>query len=1077
MAYLDAILRQDIAFFDKLGAGEVTVRITADMDLIEDGISQKVGITISGVGAFIAAEVIAFVMAWRLALVMLCLPFVVTTWMITIGGRMKQAEAGAMDAYASSSTLVEEALSSMRSVIAHGTQRRLAAKYTKSLAAATRLDFVAKALVSTLVGGMMWFMLMAFALCSWAGSRFAANGDANVSQIVTVLLASAIASVSFGTVAPNLQAFGAAGAAANRIFGVLERKVAAPLDSGVRPDPVGIQGKIVFDSVRLVYPSRRNQMVLEDFTLEIPAGKTTAIVGASGSGKSSLFSLLERLYPPLRGTVSLDGHDIQDLNLRWLRSQVRIVAQDSFLFNTTVFENIGYGLVGTDQESADAATKAKLIGQAARTASAHEFVSELPSGYHTCVGEGGSLLSGGQRQRIAIARAIVSNPRILLLDEATASLDTKSERAIQHALEAASAGRTTVVIAHRLSTVRRADKIVALQHGRIVEQGTHEELLHKEGLYASFVSSQDLKRAEDSDTDDGDLGIQPTTDHPSLTKEKSHRSNLLHQPTPVSLTTPTSFSTNPPTSFTHLLKFLYSLNPPTNPSLILLPLTGSLLSGLAYPVTAILYGNLILALADPALALGGHAVPFWAGMQFLVACVVFMGYLLQGIPLAYASARLVASARSRGFGAVLRQDLAFFNGGEGGGRSPGELTAFLAVGARKLNGLGGVILGSVVNSAVAVAAGFAVAVGFGWKLGLVAASTMPVTLVAGYARYRLLADMEKGGMRGGKGAAAGVVAEAVRGIRTVATLGVGHIVRERYQSRLQEEVRSSLLRDLGLSVLYAFSQSVIFFSSALIFWYGGTHLIVTGEYTVRDFLICFVATTYSAQSAGGIFAFSPDLAGAREAADQLKKLVETVPAIDVESTEGDKPGGIAGDVELSQVSFAYPNTSRAQGHSGPVLDGASFKAAPGSFVALVGASGSGKTTALGMLERFYDPSSGRVLADGVDIRQYHLQQYRSQFALVDQDVVLYSGKIRDNLVTDSDVDESSMEQACREANIWDFVVCYLLSRKRLPMLIKFKHSLPDGLDTVVGPRGAQVSGGQKQRLGIARALLRRPKIL
>ena len=1026
MAYLDAILRQDIAFFDKLGAGEVTVRITADMNLIEDGISQKVGITISGVGAFIAAEVIAFVMAWRLALVMLCLPLVVTSWMVTVGGRIKHAEAGAMDAYASSSTLVEEALSSMRSVIAHGTQHRLAAKYTKSLAAATRFDFVAKALVGTLIGGMMWFMLMAFALCSWAGSRFAANGDANVSQIVTVLLASAIASVSFGTVAPNLQAFGAAGAAANRIFGVLERKVAAPLDSGVQPEQVGIQGKIVFDSVRLVYPSRRNQMVLDSFSLEIPAGKTTAIVGASGSGKSSLFSLLERLYPPLRGTVSLDGHDIQDLNLRWLRSQIRIVAQDSFLFNTTVFENIGYGLVGTDQESADPATKAKLIEEAARTASAHEFVLELPSGYQTCVGEGGSLLSGGQRQRIAIARAIVSNPRILLLDEATASLDTKSERAIQHALEAASAGRTTVVIAHRLSTVRRADKIVVLKHGRIVEQGTHEELLHKGDLYASFVSSQDLKSVEDSDVDDQDPKIQPTTDTTLVIEERARRSNSIRQPTPLSPTPP---SPTPPTSLTHLLKFLYHLNSPTNTFLFLVPLTGSLLAGLAYPVTAILYGNLILALANPALALGGHSVSFWAGMQLLVACVVFAGYLLQGIPLAYASARLVASARGRGFRAMLRQDLAFFDGEggeEGGGRSPGELTAFLAVRARKLNGLGGVILGSVVNSAVALAAGFAVAVGFGWKLGLVAASTMPVTLVAGYARFRLLADMEKGGMRSGKGAAAGVVAEAVRGIRTVATLGVGHIVRERYQSRLQEEVRSSLLRDLGLSVLYAFSQSVIFFSSALIFWYGGTHLIITGEDTVRDFLICFIATTYSAQAAGGIFAFSPDLAGAREAADHLKKLVETVPAIDVESTEGDKVDGIAGDVELSQVSFAYPNTSRAQGDHGSVLDRASFKAASGSFVALVGASGSGKTTALGMLERFYDPDSGRVLADAVDIRQYRLKQYRSQIALVDQDVVLYSGKIRDNLVTDSEVDESSMEQACREANIWDFVVCFLL---------------------------------------------------
>lgn len=349
MAYLDAILRQDMAFFETLGAGEVTVRITADMNLIEDGISQKVGLTISGLSGFIAAEVIAFVVCWRLALVILCLPFVVTGWMIAMGGRMRKADAGAIDAYATSSTLVEEVLSSMRSVIAHGTQHRLTAKFDNSLTAATKLDFTAKALVGALIGGMVWFMLMAFALCSWAGSRFKANGDVSVSQIVTVLFASVIAGVSFGTVAPNLQSFGAAGAAANRIFGVLERKSTTPLDSAKRLD--ALSGKILFDKVKLVYPSRRTHLVLDDFCLEIPAGKTTAIVGASGSGKSSLFSLLQQLYPALHGNIFLDGHDIRDLNLRWLRSQVRVVAQESFLFNNTVFENIGYGLVGTKYES------------------------------------------------------------------------------------------------------------------------------------------------------------------------------------------------------------------------------------------------------------------------------------------------------------------------------------------------------------------------------------------------------------------------------------------------------------------------------------------------------------------------------------------------------------------------------------------------------------------------------------------------------------------------------------------------------------------------------------------------------
>jgi ATP-binding cassette subfamily B (MDR/TAP) protein 1 len=257
------------------------------------------------------------------------------------------------------------------------------------------------------------------------------------------------------------------------------------------------------------------------------------------------------------------------------------------------------------------------------------------------------------------------------------------------------------------------------------------------------------------------------------------------------------------------------------------------------------------------------------------------------------------------------------------------------------------------------------------------------------------------------------------------------VVRERYRQRLEEEVRDGLLRDLGLAVLYAFSQSVTFFCSALIFWYGGVHLITTGEYTVRDFLICFVATTYSAQAAGSIFAFAPDIAGGREAADRLKKLIETVPVIGADSTKGKKAAGIAGDVELSDVDFVYPGPPGSKGNDRLILNKTSFQAKRGSFVALVGASGSGKTTALGMLERFYDPRSGRVLADGLDIRQYRLQEYRKQLALVDQDAVLYSGTIRDNLITDADADEQAIEKACREANIWELVVsCSLISSQK-----------------------------------------------
>ncbi|KAL1861499.1 hypothetical protein VTK73DRAFT_7064 [Phialemonium thermophilum] len=986
-AYLSAILAQEISFFDTIGGGEITTRITADMSTVLDGISQKVGLAISGLGALIAAEIIAFVSCWRLALVMLCLPVVVTLWMMSVGRTMKVAQRGAADGYASTATLAEEVLSAMRTIIAHGAQHRFAARYERSLAGARAQDFRAKALLGLFLGGMMWCTLSAYALSCWAGSQFLNAGDATVGKIVTVLFASVIAGVGFGMVAPHFQSFAAAGAAANRIFAVIDRKSSLPADCGHRLETVN--GHIVFESVKFVYPSRRQQLVLDNFNLDIPARKTTAIVGPSGSGKTTLFALLERFYCPLRGCIHLDGHDIQELSLPWLRSQIGVVSQESFLFNTTVFDNIAYGLIGTEHATVDDATKAKMVEEAARIANAHEFISELPQGYQTFVGDSGSLLSGGQRQRVAIARAIVSNPKILLLDEATASLDVRSEAAIQVGLKAATMGRTTVVIAHRLSTIRDADKIVVLDHGRITEQGTHADLIAKGGTYASFVAGQvqrsgstggEKKEHQQACNGGEETNVAVSKEH----YDKSHRAQV-----------PTTSTA----SRMELIKFLWNLNGPEKPY-IFVGFIGSVLGSLSYPVTAILFGNLVLALHDPTLTLGSKSVNFWAGMQWLLAWVVLAGYVIQNVPLALASSRLVARARSAAFNAVLRQDMSFF-----ATHSSGALTAFLALQANQLNGLSGAVLAAVLNSGSTVVIGFVIAVSFGWKLGLVAGATMPVVVLTGYTRFHVLSKLEARAMRSSD--AAGIVAEAIRGIRTIAALGVENVVVGRYRSSLQTEFKT--------------------------------------------------ATTYSAQAAGTIFSYAPDVAGAQEAAQRLKTLLETVPTIDAESTLGESAENLKGDLQLCDVEFAYPSRSSS---SHLVLNGVTLSAEAGTFVALVGASGSGKSTVLALLERFYDPQVGCVNADGLDIKRYRLQKYRAKTALVEQDAAIFGGTIRENIMSDSEVEEAEIEQACRTANIWEFV-----------------QSMPDGLNTLVGSRGSQISGGQRQRLAIARAVLRKPRIL
>ena len=290
--------------------------------------------------------------------------------------------------------------------------------------------------------------------------------------------------------------------AAAKLFATIERipVIDSSDPGGLKPDKV--VGEITLEDVEFNYPSRPDVPIVKGINITFTAGETAALVGASGSGKSTIISLIERFYDPLRGSVKLDGVDIRDLNTKWLRSQIGLVSQEPTLFSTTIKGNVAHGLVNTPYDHLSEEEKFKLIKEACIKANADGFISNLPDGYDTMVGERGFLLSGGQKQRIAIARAIVSDPRILLLDEATSALDTQSEGIVQDALDKAAAGRTTITIAHRLSTIKDADCIYVMGEGLVLEKGTHAELLADEhSVYSRLVNAQKLR--ETKEVEDG----------------------------------------------------------------------------------------------------------------------------------------------------------------------------------------------------------------------------------------------------------------------------------------------------------------------------------------------------------------------------------------------------------------------------------------------------------------------------------------------------------------------------------------------------------------------------------------------
>ncbi|KAK0558033.1 hypothetical protein OC846_000025 [Tilletia horrida] len=1133
--YIRALLKQDMTYFDQLQPGEVGSRLSADLLTIQTGTNEKCGIFISSLSYFVTSYIIAFIKLPTLAAQLLSLLPAFGGIALVCGKYLASATASASGHLAHANSLATEALANLPSVQAFGASDKLSYIYERHLELA-RKSGTRRARIAAIQMGLLFFVgYSANALAFYSGSRIiskSSSSDGTIGNVYTVIFLLLDASFIIGQITPYLQTFQSAGGAGQNIIEVIDKPSsidATDLISGLKPtSSADTNLGFGFRKVTFAYPMRPDVVVAKDLTLDIEAGARIGICGTSGSGKSTVVALCQRLYDPGSGTVLLNGTDLREYNVHWLRSQIGVVGQEPTLFDADVIQSIAHGLTGSpvhehlkptleklsdgslyeilDSSQAEDATYKETVGQwheimelcseAAKSANAHEFIEALPDGYRTNLGDAGDRLSGGQKQRLALARAIVKQPRILILDEATAALDSISEQLVQVAIDKVSAGRTTITVAHRLSTLRNCDKIIVMAKGSVIESGSHEELMELKGRYHTLAMAQNAASSPPASTPMSKSNTTVTLVNQGATSPSEEKPfGTDEEPPNKDESEDKSEKRKTRGMFRRLVVMLSPYWP-----LLLLGFVTSTIIGSSYSAEAVIFGHTIDALS---LCGGPERVrskgELFSLLFFVLALVQLCSYAMNGASFGYVSERFVFTIRKTAFRALLRQHISWFSEE---GRSAGNTVSALSSDTASLGGLTGTVIGTIFSVTINLLVGFTLAHIIAWRIAIAIAAAVPLLIASGYMRLYVLAALQRR-HETAFSACNALAMEAVSGIKTVAALGREQDIMHLVEYRLQKPYRDGIRQIFVGNLFLAFSLSISYFIYGFAYWWGSRN-VAEGRYSQVDFFIVLPALLFSAQASGQLLAFSPDISKAHVAAANVFGLLDECPPQEYSPDEGSKGSPekmvtgtshsqdkheLVGQMqehgqeeaplalEFRNVWFSYPTR-----RSHPALQDLSFKVEPGHYVAFAGSSGSGKSTVMSLIERFYEADSGSVLVDNQVDRPAAV--VRSNIAWVQQEPAMFYGTIRFNVslgarpravapgmskekegwVEDPEweryVSDDDIIEACQAANIHDTIM-----------------ALPKGYDTLVGAKGSQLSGGQRARLAFARALLRKPRLL
>ena len=926
-----------------------------------------------------------------------------------------QASIQSQEKYKVAGGIAEESLEGVKTIASCNAQESRAKAYQSELEPLKK----SSTLMGTLHGfGWSVFFVVLFAFSGvlfYLGAYlmveepelWSSDTSVEAKEIVMIFFATAMSSFYLGTAVPCMQFIDEGRVAAARVDKVI--KSSKKYDGNRRV--ATIDGQIGFEDVTFSYPTNKSVKILKGISFSVNPGESLALVGETGSGKSTVVQLIEGFYYADSGKVTIDGFDIRDYNLSDLRDCIALVSQEPILFNTNIKENIKMGKLLADD---------KEVVSAAKEAEADVFIESLPDKYETYVGLKGSQLSGGQKQRIAIARAMIKKPKILLLDEATSALDTKTEKKIQITLDKVMQGRTTIIVAQRLSTIKNAQRIIVLDSGKVIETGTFQSLSSSDGAFARLLT------------------IQKKIDTDSKASIKSLAS--IGKPIDKPIEAEEEVVQNSGEMMKRMISTLKKYWP-----WLAIACIASIISGLTFPAFGYFFAdNVIIMLGIKGNDIEGDTK---TNMWYLIAMGVTILFSLTILcaSLARVAALYTYDLRFQGLNSLLFYDQKFYDKPES---SPASLSYRLATDCEKVSNIGGPILGLLLLVAASLIGGMVISFQFNVVLSLVVLATIPFVIISN-ARGEML--QVNGLCQNNLKKTSAIASDALTNIKTVHSFNRQEHFHSQYMNATNEENKNVMSSAHMNGFMFGFRFCVLYCVWGIVAWFGA-YRVREGQLNLDDLLIVFFCIIFSSWGFMIVGALIPDIDGGIASASNMFKVIDYKPDINANSSVGSfEP--IKGNFEFKDVVFKYENRNTI------ILKSVNFKLSAGTTLGITGTTGSGKSTIGQLLLRFYDPTAGEIFLDGKPLKSYNLRHLRENICWVGQEPILFKGSIFFNMqIARSNVTKEEAIAALSKSQASDIVERY-------------------GLDSDVGLRGSKLSGGQKQRIAIARALVRKPKVL